>query len=334
MKSRHYIAPRVVRLAAGALLTGALLSPAHAQYNLTLCGASPGGLWSLLGAGVDAAVKASHPGSTITYQTSGGGFANVGQLAQKKCDLALVHDAEAIAAANGQAPFKSPQKHLRTIAVMYTWAPMQLIVNKAFAEKHGISSMEDIAAKKVPIRLLLNRRGNVASQVGADMLKAAGADADAIKSWGGQITFAASKEQGELMRDRRADAMLNSLFVGHGSIKRLASAIDLTLLPISGETAGKVKSAWKIADFTVPSTAYKWSPKDVGTVTLAAQLFVNGDADEKMVADVTKALIDNADKVAGVHKAMKKLDAKLMASGTAVAYHPAAASAYKAAGLQ
>ena len=53
-----------------------------------------------------------------------------------------------------------------------------------------------------------------------------------------------------------------------------------------------------------------------------------------MVADVTKALIDNADKVAGVHKAMKKLDAKLMAGGTAVPYHPAAGQAYKAAGLQ
>ena len=28
---------------------------ANAAYNLTLCGASPGGLWSMLGAGVDAA---------------------------------------------------------------------------------------------------------------------------------------------------------------------------------------------------------------------------------------------------------------------------------------
>jgi TRAP transporter TAXI family solute receptor len=334
MHSLRTLPKSIAPLAAGLVIAGASMSSAQAAYNLTLCGASPGGLWSLLGAGVDAAVKAAHPGSTVTYQTSGGGFANIGQLAKKKCDLALIHDAEAIAAANGQAPFKSPQKHLRTVAVMYTWAPMQMIVNKEFADKHGLTSLEDIAAKKVPIRILLNRRGNVASQVGADMLAAAGATPDKIKSWGGQITYAASKEQGELMRDRRADAMLNSLFVGHGSIRRLASAIDLTLLPVSAQTAGKVTSGWKIADFTVPSTAYKWSPADVNTVTLAAQLFVNDSADKKMVADITKALIDHADKVAGVHKAMKKLDSKLMSSGTAVAYHPAAAAAYKAAGLQ
>lgn len=334
MNQPHRAARRLSRLAAGAVLTGAMLSPAYAQYNLTLCGASPGGLWSLLGAGVDSAVKAAFPGSTVTYQTSGGGFANVAQLAAKKCDLALIHDAEAIAASNGQAPFKAPQKHLRTVAVMYTWAPMQLIVNKEFAEKHNIKSLEDITASKAPIRILLNRRGNVASQVGADMLVAAGAGPEQIKQWGGQITYAASKEQGELMRDRRADAILNSLFVGHGSIRRLASAIDLSLLPVGKKTADQVTGKWKIANFTIPASAYDWSGADVSTITLAAQLMVHESADQKMVADLTKALISNADKVAGVHKAMKKLDAKLMASGTAVPYHPAAGEAYKAAGLQ
>ncbi|MFK7966492.1 MAG: TAXI family TRAP transporter solute-binding subunit [Burkholderiaceae bacterium] len=322
--------------AIGSAMAVALAVPSisHAKYDLTLCGASPGGLWSLLGAGVDAAVKAAHPGSTVTYQTSGGGFANIGQLKQKKCDLALVHDAEAIAAVNGKAPFKEAQNHLRTLAVMYTWAPMQLIVNKEFASKHGIETLEDIATKKVPVRILLNKRGNVASQVGADMLSAAGASTDDIKKWGGQVTFAASKEQGELMRDRRADAILNSLFVGHGSIRQLAKAIDVTLLPVGETTASKVISGWKIAPFTVPATAYDWAPKDTSTVTLAAQLFVNEDADQKMVTDVTQALIDHADKVSGVHKAMKKLDAKLMAAGTAVPYHEASATVYKSAGLQ
>ena len=93
---------------------------ANAAYNLTLCGASPGGLWSMLGAGVDAAVKKSHPGSIVTYQTSGGGFANVGLLEQGKCDLALIHDAEAVLARDGKAPFKEPIDGIRTVAVMYT----------------------------------------------------------------------------------------------------------------------------------------------------------------------------------------------------------------------
>ena len=321
----------------GATVAGGMalaVQPAQAEYNLTLCGASPGGLWSLLGTGVDNAVKESFPGSTVTYQTSGGGFANIVQLDQKKCDLAIIHDAEVKAALSGKEPFKSPVDSMRTLAVMYTWAPLQLIMSKDYAEKNGVKSIEDIAAKKLPINILLNRRGNVVSDIGASLLTAAGASEENIKSWGGSVTYAASKEQGELMRDRRADAILNSLFVGHRSISQLASAIDLALIPVGKETAEKVMKEWTIGSFTIPAGAYEWAPNPTNTVTVSAQLFVRADADPKMVTDLTAALLDNADKVAGVHKAMSALDTKLMASATAAPYHPAAEAVYKAKGLR
>ncbi len=326
----------VTRIAAATavIAVSVFAAPVNAAYNLTLCGASPGGLWSLLGAGIDAAVSAAQPGSTVTYQTSGGGFANIGLLQQGKCDLAIVHDAEAIVALNGGKPFKAPVKNLRTVAVLYTWAPMQLIVKKDFADKHGLKSLEDIGAKKAPVRILLNKRGNVASQVGESMLEASGVSVKDIEAWGGSVTFAASKEQGELMRDRRADAILNSLFINHRSIRQLANAIDLSLLPISAETSKAVRDEWKINAFTIPATAYSWAPAGADTVALSAQLFVLDNSDEKMVGDVTSALIEHVDKLKGVHKAMKPLTTELMGSSKAVTYHPAADSAYKAAGLR
>src|SRR3989304_2987560 len=63
-----------------------LASTTQAQtptYQLTLAGASPGGLWSAIGIGLDKAMKAAYPGSTVTYQTSGGGIAQ-GQLVGEK----------------------------------------------------------------------------------------------------------------------------------------------------------------------------------------------------------------------------------------------------------
>lgn len=87
-------------------LVAALALPATAQtYNLTLAGASPGGLWSLLGAGIDGAVKEAYPGSTVTYQTSGGGLANVAVLQRGEAELGIVHDAELLVAKNGDEPF-------------------------------------------------------------------------------------------------------------------------------------------------------------------------------------------------------------------------------------
>lgn len=303
-------------------------------YNLTLCGASPGGLWSLLGAGVDAAMKAAYPGSTITYQTSGGGFANVGLLENNTCDLAIIHDAELIVAKNGGAPFKAPITSLGTIAVLYDWAPMHFIVTKAFAEKHGVQSLADIAKKKLPIRIMLNRRGNVASQVGQTALEAAGASLEDVEAWGGQVIFAASREQGDLIKNRRADAIFNSLFVGHRSIRQVAEAVDMTLLPLSDDVVKKVADSWKIAPYTIKGGSYAWQPADTGTVTLSAQLVASNSLDSAVAYDVAKALVEHVDKVQAVHKAMKPLSTKLLASGLAVPYHAGAAKYYKEAGLQ
>ncbi|MDF1778815.1 MAG: TAXI family TRAP transporter solute-binding subunit [Rhizobiaceae bacterium] len=317
---------------AAALLLASAATASAQTYNLTLCGASPGGLWSLLGAGIDAAVKKSFPGSTITYQTSGGGLANVGLLDKGTCDLAIIHDAEAKLALGGKAPFKAPIDSMATIAQLYTWAPMQAIVNADYAKEHNLTKLEDIAEQKLPIRIALNRRGNVVSSVGESMLNAIGASPEEIGSWGGDVQFAASGEQGDLMRDRRIDMILNSLFVNHSSIRELASAIDVKLLPITEETAKKVVDEWDIKNFTIPNDAYDWTDEDVLTVTVSAQLFVNADADAQMVHDIAKAMTDNADQLQAVHKAMAPLNVELMAGAKTVPYHPAAKKIYEEAG--
>ncbi|GIX15068.1 MAG: C4-dicarboxylate ABC transporter substrate-binding protein [Paracoccaceae bacterium] len=320
-------------VACGLALAMVQAAPGQAQtYNLTLCGASPGGLWSLLGAGIDAAVKKAYPGSTVTYQTSGGGLANVALLDQGRCDLAIIHDAEAKLGLEGKPPFQAPVNSLATVAVLYTWAPMQAIVSRSYAQEHGIETLEDIGAKKLPIRVALNRRGNIVSALGESMLRAVGASPEDIAAWGGSVQYAASGEQGELMRDRRIDMILNSLFVGHSSIRELASAIDLVLLPVRPETAEAVAREWNIRTFVIPAGAYDWNDRDVLTVTVSAQLFVRADADPEMVGNITRALIENVDALRGVHKAMAPLTVELMASATTVPYHEAAAAAYRAAG--
>lgn len=308
--------------------------PASAQtYNLTLCGASPGGLWSLLGAGVDAAVKAAYPGSTVTYQTSGGGLANVVLLDQGKCDLAIIHDAEAKAAIQGLEPFDAPVESMATIAQLYTWAPMQAIVNADYAEEHGLETLEDIAEQQLPIDLVLNRRGNIVSAIGESMLNAIGASPEQIEEWGGSVTYAASSEQGDLMRDRRVDMLLNSLFVNHSSIRELASSIDVKLLPVTDETAQKVIDEWDIQRYTIPASAYDWNPEDTLTVTVSAQLFVRADADDEFVGNIASALVENFEELQGVHGAMKPLDVELMAGAATVPYHPAAQAVYSQAGF-
>ena len=64
------------------------------KYNVTLSGASPGGLWSRIGGGIDAAIAKAYPGSTVTYQTSSGGLANVPLVSRGKVPMGLATDGE------------------------------------------------------------------------------------------------------------------------------------------------------------------------------------------------------------------------------------------------
>ncbi len=95
------------------------------SQNIILCGGSPGGLWSLLGAGLNSAVQKVNSSSVVTYQTSSGGFANIAQTQSGKCDISIVHIGEIVIAEKGEEPFSDPVTGTRAIAMLYDWAPMQ-----------------------------------------------------------------------------------------------------------------------------------------------------------------------------------------------------------------
>ncbi|MCE8014366.1 TAXI family TRAP transporter solute-binding subunit [Halomonas daqingensis] len=318
------------------VVPGLVMNIASAQsYNLTVSGASPGGLWSLLGAGLDSALKENHPGSTITYQTSGGGIANVAILQRDDANLAIIEDSVLQLARDGEAPFREPvNDDVRVLAYLYTWSPMQAVIRESVAERHGIKSFEDIADVEAPLTIAINRRGNIASNVAIAMLETIGAGPDEIKSWGGDIIYAASGEQTSLIQDRRIDMFLNSLFVGQASIMQAASSVDLNLLPLSEETISTVADRSGTNPFIIPGGAYEWAPNDTPTVTVSAALAVRSDMDEEMAYNLTKAFYENYEKIAGVHSAMRALTPEIMASVEVVPYHDGAERYLKEVGLR
>ena len=312
----------------------ACFSPAaNADQNITLCGGSPGGLWSLLGAGIDAAVREVDPGSNVTYQTSSGGFANIVQLKQKKCDIAIVHVGEVLIAARGDAPFKAPTTGVSAIAMLYDWAPMQWVIDKDYAAKNGLSSIADLKGDKDAFNLVVNRRGILPSILAEASLMKSGVTFKGIEDAGGSVQFQGSKSASTIMQDGKADAWVNATFVGSGSIKSIAAHRKLTLLSVPKDVIDQMVAEYGSKPVTVPKGAYKWLDHDVETFGAQAALIASDDADPKLVALVAKAIVGHQDKIQGVHKAMKAFDGKLLSSITQFKYHPSAAAQIKAAGL-
>ena len=328
----------MVALAAAAALAA---FPAAAQkYNLTLSGASPGGLWSALGTGLDAAVAAAYPGSTVTYQTSSGGLANIQLVAQGKVPMGIATDGELKYAVTGKAPFRTPVTNVRPLVRVYApdsrFQMTHLIVSREFAEKHGIRSFTDIVQKKVPVRVAINRRGNLDGDVSEALMAEMSATQKAIESWGGQVVRAASKEQASLYQDRRIDLMNYGVSFNHPSIQEATKGVDSLLLDVPEAVARKVAEDFGGSACSVKPGEYKWSSTGATSVCVGAMIVVNESMDEGLAYNLAKAMIEKIEVFKDKsHRAIKRTATPQVLATKAVApFHPGAQKLFREKGLQ
>lgn len=307
---------------------------ANAQtINESVCGASPGGLWSLVGAGLDSAVKATVPGSTITYQTSSGGLANVVQVQNGGCALGMANDGDLAFAVAGTEPFKAPVEGLTALAVLYDWAPIWWIARADFAEEYGIESIADLAEVKPPVRVAFNRRGLLTSAITLAEFQALGITEDEVEDWGGSIQYQASGEQTTLMRDGRIDLLANTLFEGHSTLSQMTDAVELRLLQTPDDVAEQVIETYKLKPWTISAENNPGGNGDIKTVTTSIILFAKEELDEETAYQITKSMIDNPGNMAAVSAAMERFAPEGMVGQNVVPFHPGAVRAYTEAGL-
>jgi TRAP transporter TAXI family solute receptor len=322
-----------------AAVVGCLAAPAYAQpYNLTIAGFSPGGLVSTVGAGMDAALAAAFPGSTVTYQTSSGGLANAMMLQQGKVPLGFVSDTELRVATEGRPPFKQPIKELRMLFNSYTpqsrFQATHHLASKAWAEQHGIKTFADIATKRPPMRIAVNRPGNMDGDVSIAALAAIGVSLDDIRKWGGQVIRAASGEQTSLMLDRRIDVVSFGISYRHPRVLEIAKGVDIVMLPMTEATARKTADATGSTFCEIKAKEYDFLATDAATVCVGLPVLVNAKMDEQTAYNVTKAMFEQIEKFKGAHRLLAAATTKeSLAQPGGVPFHPGAEKYLREAGL-
>lgn len=302
-------------------------APAHAA-NITLCGASPGGLWSLIGVGLDAAVRAESPGSTVTYQTSSGGFANIVQLKAGGCDLGIVHMGEAIIAAAGGEPFEGPIDGIGAVALMYDKAPMHFLISKDFADEHGLTSIADLADSGAPLDLVSNRRGILPAILLEQAFEKVGYSYEQIEGAGGSVQFEGSSGAAEIMTDGRADMWVNATFIGTSAVETIGQARSMTLLSVPADVIAAMADEFGSQPVTIEAGAYDWLERDVETFGARAGIVAAMDADPEMIALVVNAIKNHFGRIAEVHNAMAGFTPAFAASIEVMDYVPTAAELY------
>ena len=162
-----------------------------------------------------------------------------------------------------------------------------------------------------------------------------GATPDKIKSWGGQVVHAASKEIVSLTLDRRIDLANFGIAYNHPRIREIAKGITPVLLDIPENVASTVAEAFGGAPCKIKPGEYKWSSTGANSICIGAVIVVNATMKNETAYNLAKAMVEQIEEFKNKsHRLIKKFaKPKFMAVKAAAPFHPGAAKYYKEKGL-
>lgn len=264
------------------------------------------------------------PGLVATAVASNGSVGNINGIKSGSLESGFTQSDVAYWAQTGTGLWEGQPavEDLRLIANLY---PESIhLVARADA---GIKSVEDLKGKRVS----LDEPGSGTLVDAKIILEGYGLTEEDVKA-----EYLKPDQAADRMRDGAMDAFF---FVGGypaGAIAELASQHDITLIPIEGEAADKLRTKYNFfATDVFPAGTYKGIDSDVSTISVGAQLVTSAKQTDELIYNITKALYnDNTQKFfASGHKKGAQITLENATKGAGIPFHAGAERFYKEAGV-
>ena len=315
----------LVLLALTATLGAAGAARAGEEIKLYL-GASPvGGGWYPTMGLIAEVLKESIPGVVTTVGTEGG-RANAALVGAGRADIAFSVSPLVRAAYDGKTPYDKAYKNIRSLYRFEADSPTHLIVLK----ETGITSMEAIAEKKIPIKVATDQPGSTGYALLQNLLAIYGMPFDTIKAWGGKVFAVPRGEVASLIRDGHANAYFAGLTPPAATVTELATVRDLVFLSNSEDVIKKAE-AFGYQRTVLRKGTYPKQDQDVVVVGEVPVTIVRAELPEDLVYRITKALVEKGQKIQDFKPG--RFNPKTMAKALPVPLHPGAERYYREAGL-
>lgn len=310
-------------LAAGMLMAGqaapraALAADTH---NLTILGGGSGGLWAIISEGVGETVRRSFPGSRVTTEPGKDGPNQV-MVGRGEVQLGLASDVLTLMAMRGEGPFKGRKlDNLRLVAVMNPTSALQFFVDA----KTGVTSLQDIADKKAPLKITVNRQGTLIDLASEALLESYGVSYADLGAWGGKVHKIPGPEAMDLWDAGQMTAIVEVSQFPTSRFYELGQKHDLRLLPLDAAHQEALNKALGTTSLTIPAGTYPFQTEDCPTVTSQLVLVTSADQPDELITGVLQAMTDNMDYLRSVHANLRELSPASMAANTSIPMHPAA----------
>jgi TRAP-type uncharacterized transport system substrate-binding protein len=212
----------------------------------------------------------------------------IDEVVEGRAQIAIVNPAEPLTLAyRGTGPFPEPLP-VRVITVI----PSEDQMAFAVTESSGIRSIEEIGARRFPLRMGMRAQRDHSSHWFVNQVfGAAGFSLDDVIAWGGEVQYLAripqAPERIEAVRRGEVDAIFDE------AVNRwLYPALDagMRLLPLSGSLLGKLE-AMGFRRGIVAQKDYPKLPEDVLSLDFSGwPVFTQTDAPDELIADFCAAL--------------------------------------------
>jgi uncharacterized protein len=257
---------------------------------------------------------------SATAETTGGSVENLQLVGSQDAEIGMAQNDGVYDAVNGEGAFDEPQD-VCTIALMYL-----NVLQVVTVEGRGINTWLDLRGKRVSV-------GDAGSATELFMRQVTETLGLSFDDFGDtqRLPFA---DQTTSIRNGQLDVGSWVVAPGASSIQDLASSDQIVVLPLDEQEMSLVTEnfPYYVATELEPGT-YQGQDEAVPVAATWNSLLMHAEADEDFVYEVTKAVHENVEDLAGGHPSGGELSAENIADAVAP-LHPGAIRYYDEIGQE
>ena len=212
---------------------------------------------------------------------------------------------------------------------------VNVMFTQKFVDETGISTLEDLVAKKYPVKLIIKKNGTLGELSAEKVLEAVGVTFDDIISWGGIVEKTGGDAIKSGLQDDLYHMTIDHLGAGQANTTELCLTHDMYDVQLSDDTLAKlVLMGYDYV--TVEPNTWNRQESEIKTVGSQQVVLVSTTMEDAVAYTLTKAICENAKDLGDAVAAMKYFNPETAGSITltGVALHPGALAYYTEMGYK
>jgi TRAP transporter TAXI family solute receptor len=279
--------------------------------RLRLVTGPQGGTWYPLGGALKTILERNIEGVSVQV-LPGGGIANVLAVEKGQAQIGFANSVSTVDAINGEPPFQEKAQHVCNVATLYPQYFQAVSLAGA-----GINGPADLRGKVLSTQV----RGNTGESVTAHLLRAYGMSYSDLA----RVNYGSYTDSVTLMKDGNADVFTLGTAIPASAIMDLASARDVSLIPIPDDGLAQMRAINAGYQRTIiPAGTYPKQETDVQTIGYATHVIARCDLDEKLVYDILDSMYARLEDLAAIARAVRHATPQSMSQDIGVPMHAGA----------